>query len=707
MTEKSPTDIIADSAWEIALQAAGEMIRPGAHLSPDDNTIRAQVLARTYTLNGARKRLDISRPSLDKAIEDGVVTPFTDPENQVRLSAQSIERAFEDAELYEQVVAHEKIEPRLIADVLGMSYSAVRRRLERAGLSRNNPKWIEIRGMWELPDTFRGFYEAVEEKKRVVRESKKSKQAESRERERLRREEERRRREDLRQRLMDAFPIWQDEDRSNQTMLLHIGPPNSGKTHDALARLAEAGSGWYLAPLRLLAFEIFDRLNQRGIFCNLLTGEEFIAMPGATITAATIEMFNPGQSGDCVIIDEAQMVTDPDRGWAWTRAMMLAQAPEIHVIGPPTIQNLIERMTQAADIPLGVVTHERLAPIKVADRHWMLETLPPRTILVAFSRRMVLELKTKLERLRRTVSVVYGTLPPEVRRRQAERFAASETDICIATDAVGMGLNLPADFVCFYEVEKFDGRNSRRLTPGEVQQIGGRAGRFGFSAAGEIGATNRRNLEIIRELYHTPVPELTFARVSPTVDDLEMIPGSLAERLQEWAQLESIPTALRSVVKPADLTERVELAAMLSDEEVEQLGLEKAVKLINAPSRKSSRDYWYACTRAILAGDQMPIPPDPPDNIDDSEALDYTEMCISCADVYLWLSQRLEFAEFSHAAPFVREERTQWTLRIDDALLKKINMARRCRECRKELPAGYPYAICEDCYSKRFRDLEY
>src|SRR5690606_32826223 len=130
--------------------------------------------------------------------------------------------------------------------------------------------------------------------------------------------------------------------------------------------------------------------------------------------------------------------------------------------------------------------------------------LPPRTILVAFSRQMVLQLKGELERAKRRVSVVYGNLPPEVRRKQADRFANGETEICIATDAVGMGLNLPADYVCFFELEKFDGKQVRYLTPSEVQQIGGRAGRFGLSKAGEIGATNKQDLKLVHQLYYTP-----------------------------------------------------------------------------------------------------------------------------------------------------------------------------------------------------------
>ena len=119
---------------------------------------------------------------------------------------------------------------------------------------------------------------------------------------------------------------------------------------------------------------------------------------------------------------------------------------------------------------------------------------------MAFSRRTVLGLKADLEKkFNRSVAVVYGNLPPEVRLRQAERFASGEAEICVATDAIGMGLNLPADNVCFYEVEKFDGKNMRVLNPNEIKQIAGRAGRFGLSEQGMVGALSKANLNIIRQ----------------------------------------------------------------------------------------------------------------------------------------------------------------------------------------------------------------
>jgi ATP-dependent RNA helicase SUPV3L1/SUV3 len=473
-----------------------------------------------------------------------------------------------------------------------------------------------------------------------------------------------------------------------------------------LNTLIDAGSGWYLAPLRLLAFEVFDKLNQRDVPCTLLTGEEHIPVPDASITAATIEMFNPTHGGRCVIIDEAQMLADADRGWAWTRALMEAQAPEIHVIGPPTAQGLIQQLANAAAIPVEVIDHRRLAPIRVADSHWPLNQLPAHTILVAFSRRMVLHLKTELERKKRRVSVVYGSLPPEVRRKQADRFADGKTEICVATDAVGMGLNLPADYVCFFEVEKFDGQNVRLLTPSEVQQIGGRAGRYGYSTSGEIGATNRHNLRLISRLYHAESPVLTHARVAPSVQDLEIIPGNLAEKLVQWASLQSIPAPLRSVIQTADLSERIELARLLTEEEEEKLGLPVAVQLTNAPTRQHSRAYWYSCAQAILADRYLPLPPRPPKKVNDSDDLETMEICISCADIYLWLSNRREFRVFGSDTQKVAMDRKDWSLRVDAALLRQIDTARRCAACERPLSLDYRFKLCEQCYQQQLKSHE-
>ncbi|MEO0564672.1 MAG: helicase-related protein, partial [Chloroflexota bacterium] len=510
------------------------------------------------------------------------------------------------------------------------------------------------------------------------------------------------RRAELQEKLVAAFPEWSHEDRATQEVILHIGPPNSGKTYDSLQALMAAGSGWYLAPLRLLAFEIFDRLNRQGVPCNLLTGEEYIPVEGATITAATIEMFNASNSGECIIIDEAQMLADPDRGWAWTRAMIEAAAPEIHMIAAQTAQTLIENMAEAADLPLTVQYHQRLTPIRVDNRYHKLEDLPPHTILVAFSRRKVLELKLELEKKGRSVSVVYGALPPEVRRRQSDRFANGETEICVATDAVGMGLNLPADYVIFHEVEKYDGRTTRKLYPAELQQIGGRAGRYQLSEEGLVSATDKRDLKYIKKNFYRPARELSRARVAPTLQDLQIIPGTLAEKLKEWSKLRSIPVRLRDLLSIAELEERIVLAEMLTDREVEQIGLEAALRLVNAPTRDSTRPYWRRCAKAIVDLEPMPLPPIPPGDIANTADLGEIEHCVSTADIYLWLAHRPEFGDSAPNMEDVRQLRREWSTKIDEALLKRIRSVKQCSRCGKVMPSNYRYGMCEACFSERF-----
>ena len=687
-----------DEAWRRALALCGSRNREG--VAPPKAKVSAEqlVFVRSYSLKQAAKRVGVTADTLRKAAGELALDSFVDPRGKLRFPAQTLLPTAADPDLREMIAGYQLLRTSELRAALGMTPRRLDSRMREAGITPKGMTWRDVRGLWDLPETFAEFSEL-----RAAKESGgdrgQGKRRGSRARGRRKRQAEAR----LRNRLIDAFPKWRSDYRDQQRLYIHIGEPNSGKTHDALEALKAAGSGWYLAPLRLLAYEVFDRLNGAGVACNLLTGEEYIPLEGARITAATIEMFNAAKSGACVIIDEAQMLADADRGWAWTRALMESAAPEMHIIGPPTARNLIAVLAEAAEIPCELAEHERLAPIALAERHFTLESLPASTILVAFTRQGVLDLKMKLERLGRTVSVVYGSLPPEVRRRQADRFAAGETEICVATDAVGMGLNLPADVVCFYEVEKFDGKNDRQLYPSEVRQIGGRAGRFGMSKTGLIAATNRQDLSLIRALYDQKPPELTFARVAPTADDLNLIPGSLAEQLAQWAELKSIPAELRAVITTADMDERIALAKMLSDADIKKLGLASALQLVNAPTRKATRPYWLDCAHMILEGYQIPLPQEAPAPINDGGDLEATEFSIACADIYLWLSRRKEFAGYCEAHQQAREERREWSLSIDEALLRNLNVARRCRTCGALLPSRHRYRICDKCFhSRRF-----
>jgi ATP-dependent RNA helicase SUPV3L1/SUV3 len=505
---------------------------------------------------------------------------------------------------------------------------------------------------------------------------------------------------ELRLSLLEAFPTWGHEGRPSQLVTLHLGPTNSGKTFQALSELVEAGSGWYLSPLRLLAYEVYDTLNRRGVPCSLLTGEESIPVEGASITASTIEMFDPRRSGNCVVIDEAHMLTDPQRGWAWTNAIMEARSPNIHIIGAPFIAPLVSRMVKRIGLETEKVKHARLSPLKVIQSPWSLKNLPSRTILVAFSRATVLGLKTELERRHgRSVSVVYGNLPPEVRLNQAERFASGENEICVATDAVGMGLNLPADNVCFYETEKFDGHSRRSLTPNEIRQIGGRAGRFGLSKFGQVGALTKGDLEVVAQAIKNPIREYSFASVAPTPESLKLISGSLPQKLQKWVLLQGIPAKWKKILRTVDLSQQIDLANMLSPEDVTRLGEERALKLINAPTYREIEDYWLRCARSIINEDAMPLPSNPKTSaINNAEELRMFEQAIRSADCYLWLSQREEFHRYGLQSESVRDNRSRWSVEVDNALKRKIDTGRRCPSCGRPLPIKYRHKICNGCY---------
>jgi hypothetical protein len=685
----------SDNGWKPLLKLCGDVVRAGAR---EGKTSRTQVIARTYLMGPAAHHAHLPLRSLTEAVAHGLVSSFFDPEEKRRLPAAAVEQLITDEAAREAVAGFNVIKPRDLAVACGVHRTTIRRRLLKIGQSTTQPTWGAVRGQWELPATYAAFKQILDEKWRVILAANQAaRQAQVRivEEQRAR---ERAAQEALRQQLIAAFPDWRHEGRAQQQVTLSIGPANSGKTHAAIERLIAAGSGWYLAPLRLLAYEISDRLNRRGIPCNLLTGEESLPVSGACITAATIEMFNPMAEGGCVVIDEAQMLADPDRGWAWTRALMEARAREIHVLGSANAQDIVERLLRAVDQPFTSHARERLAPLTVAADPWKFKELPARTILVAFSRARVLELKTALENMERRVSIVYGALPPEVRRRQADRFAAGETEICVATDAVGMGLNLPADHVCFAETSKYDGRQVRPLTSAEIHQIGGRAGRYGFASAGIIGALGAWELDFLRRGFERDPEPIKRACVAPSVADLALIPGRLAARLRQWRELASIPPTMQSTITTADLTDRIDLALMLRPDEEERLGLAAAVKLTNAPTRRDSRTYWRACAMAVLADESFPLPPPPPNTLAHSLDLDHAEMVIACADLYLWLARTPEFMRHGPAYDDVRSARYALAELIDAALIARLDTRKRCPSCGRILSERHRFRLCDDCY---------
>ncbi|CAM6087359.1 unnamed protein product [Calypogeia fissa] len=267
-------------------------------------------------------------------------------------------------------------------------------------------------------------------------------------------------------------------------VVYHKGPTNSGKTYNALKRFMEASSGIYCSPLRLLAMEVFDTVNMQGVYCNLHTGQEKKDVPFANHLACTVEMCYLTRQWEVAVIDEMQMMSDEYRGWAWTRAFLGLQADEIHLCGDPSALPLIRNLCSGTGDELVEYEYERFMPLKVAEESLRgdFRNIEAGDCIVAFSRRDIFDIKREVELAsKHRCCVVYGALPPETRTQQAKLFNELDNgyNVLVASDAIGMGLNLNIRRVVFFSLDKFDGDSKKPVPPAQVKQIAGRAGRRG------------------------------------------------------------------------------------------------------------------------------------------------------------------------------------------------------------------------------------
>lgn len=255
-----------------------------------------------------------------------------------------------------------------------------------------------------------------------------------------------------------------------------LGSTNTGKTHYAVERMLGRSSGCIGLPLRLLAREIYDRIVRiKGPnACALITGEEKIIPRSASYFVCTVEAMPTTQRFAFVAIDEVQLAAHPERGHIFTdRILNMRGTEETLFLGSENIRPIIRQLVPKARHE----TRERFSQLSFAGAT-KLRALPKRSVIVAFSAGEVYRLAEVMRRERGGAAVVMGGLSPRTRNAQAELYQNGEVDYLIATDAIGMGLNLDADHVAFAALRKFDGRRKRFLNPPEVAQIAGRAGRF-------------------------------------------------------------------------------------------------------------------------------------------------------------------------------------------------------------------------------------
>lgn len=354
---------------------------------------------------------------------------------------------------------------------------------------------------------------------------------------------------------------------AQRTFEYFAGPTNSGKTHAAVEALRDAESGVYLAPLRLLALEIYERLNELGVAASLVTGEERIIDAAARHTSSTVEMIDLGMSYDVAVIDEVQLLEDPQRGWAWTLAIAAVRANRVIMCGSDEGLRAAQRLMERLGTTLSVRRFERKGPLAVAPAITIAD-LRRGDAIVAFSRNDVIELQGEIGRRGFSSAAIYGSLSPLVRRREAERFRSGDAHVLVATDAIGLGLNLPIRRIVFATVEKFDGVEERRLTPQEVRQIAGRAGRYGIHEEGLVTSFDPRAIGLLRRSIERNelVQSEAVIWISPTDDHLRRLSAILGTtrvgRLLQFFQ-ERVLRDGEHGLRIADLSDTIEVANTL------------------------------------------------------------------------------------------------------------------------------------------------
>ncbi|KAK1831333.1 P-loop containing nucleoside triphosphate hydrolase protein [Podospora conica] len=486
-----------------------------------------------------------------------------------------------------------------------------------------------------------------------------------------------------------------------RTVHLHVGPTNSGKTYHALKALENSKSGLYAGPLRLLAHEIYTRFQAMGKPCALITGEEQ-RLPENTdqfFQSCTVEMVPLHKKVDVAVIDEIQMIADDDRGWAWTQAFLGIQATELHVCGEARTVELIQYLCSRTGDDCVVHRYERLNALHTMNRslNGSFKNLEKGDCVVGFSRLNLHKLKSGIEsQTGRKCAIVYGSLPPETRVHQAALFndPDNDYDFLVASDAIGMGLNLEIKRVIFETATKFDGTAQRGLTVPEIKQIGGRAGRFksaakanqqassapgfgtpataasarpeGFSMPGYVTTMDDEDLPAIQEGFETEVGPIKTAGILP--------PGDIVERFASYFSPETpfafVLARLRELCRVSSKFHLCDFSSNLKIAEITQdlnLAIRDRCVFNGCPVSERDEQNLAACREMAAAvanletGDLLRFKAldlealqyeDKPVHMTEQDFIARLESLHKSITMYLWLSYRYKGVFQNHSLAF-------------------------------------------------------
>ena len=483
--------------------------------------------------------------------------------------------------------------------------------------------------------------------------------------------------------------------RVKRHIILHLGPTNSSKTYEAVEDLKRAEYGVYLAPLRLLAYEQYERLTEAGVACSMITGEERIIAKNATDQSSTIEMADLNKPWDVCVIDEGQMLADSQRGGAWTDAILGVCAERIHICASENARERLIAMAEACGDSYEIVEHHRKTPLVMKMEEFRFpEDIRDGDALIVFSRRDVHGVASELRNANIRCSVIYGALPYDVRHSEAKRFATGESRVVVATDAIGMGINLPIRRVVFLQNEKFDGITRRELRTTEIKQIAGRAGRYGIYETGYVQALE--NPEMIREALDTEdpvienarinIPRIFFDRDEPVSQILtawEDVTPSAGFQKADMRQKIMIATDLESIKDDRELIRRfIRFSVDMDDQEVYEVLREFYECLAHdAPPKIEQMLLWYDPSHLEATSKNM------------KELETYYRVYDFLYAFMIWYDEYNE-----DMIERILGQKRIISGKLTDILVEGGFAFRKCRVCGRKMAWDHPYGICYRCH---------
>lgn len=479
--------------------------------------------------------------------------------------------------------------------------------------------------------------------------------------------------------------------------IISFGPTNTGKTYNALQSLELCNKGIYLAPLRLLAIQVYDLLKSKNIECNLKTGEEEI-FNNASITSATIEELNMDCKYDIAIIDEAQMINDTKRGWAWTRAILGIIANKIYICCSYNAVDLIKLIIEDLGDTFEIIEHQRNIPLIIERKKFIFpNSIHDGDALVVFSRIKALQVAAILEDAGISSSILYGNLPPESKKQQFNRFLENKTKVLVTTDAIGMGVNLPIRRIVFLELQKFDGCKLRNLTSTEAKQIAGRAGRIGMFDEGFVNCLE--NKTVLKKLLEQKDLLLENAYISPLQDILlKNQEINLHNKLNIWKN-SFLPINL---YKKSDISDMIYLLSILISENITILQ-SITYKMIAIPfdlKDEELMNLWLNYCKNIYNSDELKFP------ICQNSSLKSFETYYKSLDLYYQFIKNFNVKGI--AIDEILYEKSKISILIDLELIENIRKYKKvCKKCGKYLSWNNIYNYCEICYLNLFSYNDY